>query len=126
MSIVGLVFRRIQKEPRICINTTHTNFAAGINEEIDRIHLNAGEKFVVESIEFRQKGGGSENTNHLINITDRGTDGSESNIIKSTYLNTESENGAYSGNGSIVTIDIVTNVNPIDASIRVIARITGA
>jgi len=113
----------IKTSEQVAFETAHTLWADGIsNGEIHRIGLQAGETFVVERIEFRQKGGGS-SSNASVELFEPST----FNTIGSQNLGGVTKNPGSSGSGNTVLVRLNNNTGSnISASVRVIGYIEGA
>jgi hypothetical protein len=108
---------------KISFSTGMTEWADGLsNEEINRFVMQTGETLVVERIEFRQKGGGSD-----ANASVRVYDSTAASSIGSQTLGGTTKDSGSSGEANTVTIDISNSTGAaITASVTVVGRITGA
>lgn len=104
-------------------STGHSEWADSLtNEEVDRIDLQAGEKLVVDRIEFRQKGGGS-SSSASVRVRDTGA----ASTIGSQDLGGTTKDPGESGDGNTVVVQVTNSTGgSIDASIKVTGRILGA
>jgi hypothetical protein len=87
-------------DEQVSISITHTNYASGLsNEEIYRMDLQSGETFVLDRIEFQQKGGGS-SSNASIDVYDA----TAGTVLESQTLGGVTKNSNNSGSGNTVLI----------------------
>jgi hypothetical protein len=101
----------------------HTNWEDGLsNTEIWRVALQSGETFIVERIEFRQKGGGA-STNASLDVRDI----SSGVTIGSQNLGGTTKDPGSSGAANTVVVRLSNSTgNSLDAAPRVTGHIEGA
>jgi len=113
----------IETSEQVAFETGHTSWASGLsNVEIHRINLQSGETFVVERIEYRQKGGGS-STNSSIDVFDNGS----ATVIGSQNLGGTTKDAGSSNSGSLILVRINNSTGgSVTGSVRVVGYIEGA
>jgi len=113
----------IELPEQVAFETGHTAWASGLsNAEIHRLNLQSGETFVVERIEYRQKGGGS-STNSSVDVFDNGS----ATVIGSQNLGGTTKDAGISNSGSLILIRVTNSSGgTITGSIRVVGHISGA
>lgn len=95
----------ITKQNWVSINVSHTEWADGLsNEEICRIPIDTGEKFVLNRLGLMMKGGGTESdlTLEVYNSTDASS-------IDSTTGGSVSKTGGESSSGDVVIIRLTNS-----------------
>lgn len=112
----------VYREP-VSYETGHTAWADGLsNEEIHRISLQSGESFVVERIEYRQKGGGS-SSNASVDVFDNGS----ASVIGSQNLGGTTKDAGSSGIGNLILVRVNNSTGgSVTGSVRVTGYIEGA
>jgi hypothetical protein len=113
----------IKTSEQVAFETGHTAWASGLsNAEIHRLNLQSGETFVVERIEYRQKGGGS-SSNASVDVYDS----TAASVIGSQNLGGTTKDPGSSNSGNLILIRINNSTgSSINASVRVIGYIKGA
>jgi len=113
----------IQTSEQVAFETGHTAWASGLsNAEIHRLNLQSGETFVVERIEYRQKGGGS-STNSSVDVFDNGS----ATVIGSQNLGGTTKDAGSSNSGSLILVRINNSTGgSVTGSVRVVGYIEGA
>lgn len=108
---------------QIAFETGHAAWADALsNEEIHRINLQSGETFVVERIEFRQKGGGS-STSASVDVYDNG----DATVVGSQNLGGTTKDAGSSTSGSLILVRMNNSTGgSINASVRVVGYIESA
>lgn len=113
----------LEVKERVSYDPGHTEWEDGLaTEEIWQMRLQSGETFVVERIEFREKGGGS-STSAEIDVRDN----SAGTVIGSQTLGGATKDPGSSGSGNEVLVRLTNSTGgPIQANPRVVGYITGA
>lgn len=108
---------------QLSFSTGMTEWEDGLtDEEINRFKLQTGETFVVERLEFQQKGGGT-SSDASVRIFDE----TSSTSIGSQDLGGVSKDIGSSGSGNTVTVEISNNTGgSITASVTVVGRVEEA
>jgi len=103
--------------------TGMTEWADGLsNVEIERLVLQTGETLVVDRIEVRQKGGGTSS-----NFSVRVQDVTAGSTVGSQDLGGTTKDPGSTGTGNTALIEISNSTgSTVNASVKVIGRITGA
>jgi len=114
----------IQAKEQVTLGGGHfVNYADGLsNEALDRIVLQSGETLEVERIEFRKKDG-TNTTSASVRVQDT----TASTTIGSQNASGTTKDAGSSGSGNTVEVQVTNSTgSAINASVKVVCRITGA
>jgi hypothetical protein len=113
----------VSEGEKVTLASGMVQWADGLsNEEVDRIVLQTDETFVVERIEFRQKGGGTSASASV-----RVQDTTAASTVGSQTLGGTTKDPGSSGSANTVQVQLTNGTGgTINASYKIVGRITGA